>query len=364
MENIINENNWQTLTQFFPYGWKDKAKELGVLERKRKFKNESDLLHVLLIHLANNCSLKETVIRAKLGSIVSISDVALLKKLKLSSEWFRWMSLELLQQRGIYLIPPEKFHDYHIRTIDATVISEPGSTGTDWRCHYSMELFSLKCDEFILSRKNQGESFINFKVNKKDLLIGDRAYGRYKSMKYVLNNGADFVIRYMNKAFTIYDKNCKKINLLSALKNLKEGQIFERKVLIGVGKEEKIGIRICAIKKSTLAAEQSVKRVLKEISKKQRTINQETLDLHRYVIIMTSLPDTISAKEVLQLYRLRWQIELSFKKLKSIFGLGYLPKKDEKSARAWLHGKLFVSFLVQTMIDYFNHFSPWGYRIQ
>lgn len=33
------------------------------------------------------------------------------------------MSLELLQQRGIYLIPPEKFKDYHIRTIDAIVIS-------------------------------------------------------------------------------------------------------------------------------------------------------------------------------------------------------------------------------------------------
>ena len=44
-------------------------------------------------------------------------------------------------------------------------------------------------------------------------------------------------------------------------------------------------------------------------------------------------------------------------------GLGHLPKKDPASARAWLHGKIFASLLVERMVDAADTFSPWGYRL-
>ena len=69
------------------------------------------------------------------------------------------------------------------------------------------------------------------------------------------------------------------------------------------------------------------------------------------------------APAVLELYRLRWQIELAFKRMKSIMGLGHLPKKDPASARAWLHGKIFASLLVERMVQAAETFSPWGYRL-
>jgi hypothetical protein len=53
---------------------------------------------------------------------------------------------------------------------------------------------------------------------------------------------------------------------------------------------------------------------------------------------------------VLEYYRLRWQIELVFKRMKSILGLGHLPKKDPISSQAWLEGKLFVGLLIERMI--------------
>ena len=70
-----------------------------------------------------------------------------------------------------------------------------------------------------------------------------------------------------------------------------------------------------------------------------------------------------SAEQVVRLYRMRWQIELAFKRMKSILGLGHLPKKDPASAHAWLHGKIFVSLLVERMVEAANSFSPWGYRL-
>ena len=54
------------------------------------------LLPVLLIHLAEGCSLRETAVRAAEGQLVEVSDVALLKRLKLSGEWFRWMGEQLI----------------------------------------------------------------------------------------------------------------------------------------------------------------------------------------------------------------------------------------------------------------------------
>ena len=363
MENVLQETDWLTLTQFFPLGWEDKAKELGVMERKRKFKNPSDVLRLLLMHYANNCSMKEAVTRAKLGGLISISDVALLKKIRSSAEWFRWMSIELLSKRGVNIEPPEEFKEYNIRSIDASVITEPGSTGTDWRLHYSLEMLNLKCDEFMITRPETGESFINYNVNKNDILIGDRVYSRYKSMLYVKNKGGFFITRYMHKAINFYDNDGNMFKINKKLKALRVGKILEIDCFVSVGNNEKLPIRICAIKKSEKQGNLSVKKAIYEQKKKQRKINPETIELHRYVIIITSLPTEIPALKIMELYRLRWQIEIAFKRLKSIFGLGHLPKKDIESARGWLQGKLFVALLAQTIVDESYLFSPWGYPL-
>ena len=118
-------------------------------------------------------------------------------------------------------------------------------------------------------------------------------------------------------------------------------------------------------RKSKEAAERAVKNALRQANKKQRSISPETLELQRYVILLTSVGrEAISAKQIMEIYRCRWQIEIAFKRLKSIMGLGHLPKKDLESARAWLHGKLLVALLVQAIVDEGRFFSPWGYPLE
>ena len=81
-----------------------------------------------------------------------------------------------------------------------------------------------------------------------------------------------------------------------------------------------------------------------------------------YVLVFTTLPrEEATAEKVLELYRLRWQIELSFKRLKSIAQLGHLPKYDDRSSRAWLYGKLFLALLAEKMARVGSTVSPWGY---
>jgi IS4 transposase len=68
-------------------------------------------------------------------------------------------------------------------------------------------------------------------------------------------------------------------------------------------------------------------------------------------------------RQVLQVYRLRWQLELVFKRAKSIMGLGQLPKYSDASSQAWLNGKLLVAMLVEKLWQHAEHFSPWGYDL-
>jgi hypothetical protein len=248
--------------------------------------------------------------------------------------------------------------------VDATVISEPGSTGTDWRLHYCLNLFNLQCDQFILTQQGTGESFTNFKVSEGDLFLGDRAYGYPKGLKYVTRNGGHFLVRLRNKAFTIFDANSKKIKLLNLLKSLFIGDKMDLEIYADIQSEPRLKMRLVALRKSDEKAEESIKRAMLEQSKKQRSVNAETLKLHRYVILVSSLPDTITSQQILDLYRIRWQIEIAFKRLKSIMGIGHLPKKDEQSCQAWLHGKLLEAQLVQSIIDEGQLFSPWGYILR
>ena len=82
------------------------------------------------------------------------------------------------------------------------------------------------------------------------------------------------------------------------------------------------------------------------------------------MIVFTTFPEPpFSAADVLEWYRLRWQVELVFKRFKSLAQLGHVPKYDDDSAKAWLYGKLFVALLVEKLLHHARAISPWGYDV-
>ena len=307
--------------------------------------------------------MRETVVRAREGGLADVSDVALLKRLNAAGEWLRWMAVELLRRRGVSDVAPAWLSDYCVRAVDATVVCEPGSTGTNWRVHYSLELFGLSCDEFHLTGPRVGESFTRFRISPGDLMMGDRAYGHLKGFRHVLDHGGHFLSRLKNKAFGLRDLSGRERFLAELLRPLGVGEAGHWALVAHAKGQRDLPLRICALRMSEEAAEAAIRRAAKEQRKKQRSLNAETLALHRYIVLATSLPETISARRALELYRARWQIELAFKRMKSILGLGHLPKVEENSARAWLHGKLLVASLAQALIDEGCRFSPWGYPL-
>ena len=126
-------------------------------------------------------------------------------------------------------------------------------------------------------------------------------------------------------------------------------------------------LRICAVRKSREQAERAKRKTKRQISRHphKKPTDPTTLEMSEYFVLGTSLSgQNFSAERVLELYRLRWQVELAFKRLKSIMQLGQLPKTDPESCRAWLYGKMLYALLCYAIVDKGRFFSPWGYLLQ
>lgn len=358
--SLHDDDDWKVLLSFLPDSWQELAKETGALLRSRKF-TPDNLLRSLLIHLADGCSLRETSVRTKLGDIAKVSDVALLKRLNASGEWFRRMSLGL---RNRWVIQPSETllcSEYRIRLIDGSTVSEPGATGSTWRIHYSVQLSTLQCDEVHVTATSIGESFERFEIAPGDLLIGDRGFGNRTNVRYATDRGGFVLVRINATNLPLHLPDGGKFELLPHLRTLSGSRIGDWDVVVTCRDGKIINGRVCAIKKNKEAARIAKEKAARESKKQGHVVKPETLESAEYIFVFTTLPKTCSASVVLETYRARWQIELAFKRLKSLLGLGHLKKMDPEGAKAWLHGKLFVAMLIEAMIACGETFSPWGY---
>lgn len=368
MGKITNE--WEELKGFLPEGWEEKAKESKAICRARKVGSAEELLRVELLHFGEGLSLKETSAVAKEGGISDISSVALYHRARKSGEWLRWICEEMLKGLGTQTSKPEWLEGRRVRAIDGSHISEQGSTGSDWILHYSWELFGLRNDYFEITPNSVGESALRFPIEKGDIILADRHYGKAKAFDYVAGSGGDFVMRLKHKAANYFDEGGQKVDLLTLLRPLAAGEVLD--VTLYYRSEKKISsplkpLRICAVRKSQEQAERAKRKTLRQIHKNphKKPTDQTTLEMSGYFVLGTSLnAEAFPAERILELYRLRWQVELAFKRLKSIMQLGQLPKSDPESCRAWLYGKMLYALLCYAIVDKGRSFSPWGYLLK
>lgn len=355
-ENLSAEN-WPILCAFLPKGWREMARSTGALQRARDIPDAESLLRLLLMHVANGYSLAETAVRAReLG--MELSAVAVFKRLRASEEWLRWLAE---QQRGKQRLADSQGRP--VRAVDATTVAEPGSTGTDWRVHYAINLANLQCDFFELTGVEGGETLRRIPVRAGDIMMGDRIYATPLGVAHVKAAAADIVVRLNRQSLPVFDGKENRLNVLRLFRKLKVGQTQQWGTLVKHPSGGWVPGRLIAIKRSAAATRLARRRLEIRASKQQNKVSRESWEAAQYFSVWTTLTEGFSASAVLELYRLRWQIELAFKRMKSIMGLGHLPKKDPVSARAWLHGKIFASLLVERMVEAADTFSPWGYGL-
>ena len=180
---------------------------------------------------------------------------------------------------------------------------------------------------------------------------------------HVARAGGHVLVRVNHRTLPLFDIEGERFRLVAELRSTSVGQVREWPTVVRHDGCDYPG-RLVAVKRDRWSACLERRALRKRASKKQKKLSRTALFLAGYFFVWTDVPAAmLDAAAVLAWYRCRWQIELYFKRMKSILGLGDLPKKREDSCRAWLHGKLLVALLLERLLDNVEHFSPWGYEL-
>jgi hypothetical protein len=353
-------DNWEVLSTFLPPDWSEQARRLGAMRRARYISDPGTVLRILLLHLASGCSLAETAARASASGWAQISAVGVFKRLRAAEPWLRWLAQ---QMRGVAALPLE-VGGRRLRAVDATAVSEPGSTGTDWKVHWAVNLADLECDFFELTDiRESGETFRRVPVVAGDILMGDRVYAAPPGVSHVVKARGDVLVRLNRQALPLFERDGRRMDLWPFLRGLEGKTPQEHATWVRNPHGGSVAGRLIALRQSAEVTRWIRRRLRRRAQRNQETVSAESLQLAEYFMVWTTLEQAFPTPSILELYRLRWQIELVFKRMKSILGLGHLPKKDPLSAKAWLEGKLFTGLLIERMVRTAESFFPWGYAL-
>lgn len=294
MSDQLVSSDWDLVKGLLPDDWEAGARQCGALRRGRNVKNAETLLRLIFLHVAGGLSLRQTVVRARALGWVTLSDVALLKRLRASANWLESLCLGLGRPwdwpAGLAL-PGRRW-----RMVDATTAQEPGATGIDWRVHYVVQLPALTCDFVEVTGVRGGETLCRIPVQPGDVLLGDRGYSHRAGVAWVLAQGGDVIVRHQGANFPLLDRAGKEFDLLAALRGLREHQPGTWPVRFeGAGRGWEVWLH--AVRKSAAAARHAQEELRQE---RGEGLQPQTLELAEYVVVLTSLnPDAATALQVL-----------------------------------------------------------------
>jgi hypothetical protein len=330
------------------------ARETKAFLRAREIASAVDLLRMILAYCLGKRGFRSTVAWAASMEIVDISGAALLYRLRQCGDW-----LAMLVGQALSAAAPKASRGRLIRIIDATTVPKAGTEAKTknrlWRVHSAFDLPAERFGFFELTDEKGGETLDRIPVVKGEIRIGDRAYLQPDRMAVVIEAGADILVRAGWKNARWLDADGEPIDLLGEFHRAAVCGVIDRPVWIGRKSGSALSLRLVAIKKPTQAAEAARRKARRDARKGGHQLSKGTLVAAEWVILITSLnAKTFSTADILALYRLRWRIELGFKRLKSVIGLKGPPGSDERSARPYVLAHLLMILLLEPLVDEFE----------
>ncbi len=359
-QNLCGDECWSEVVERLPadLDLSATARRSGAFRRARGVRGAEDLLRLALIYGTTSLSLRGTVAWALAQGLAEISDVALLFRLQGCEAWLRDMVSGLLSQAvlpTVQSLGSPSAIDRRVRLIDATTISGPGSAKGNWRLHADYDLCAGRFIGFELSDRHGSESLARFEPAPGDLFVGDRYYAKACQLAHVVEHGAAFLVRRGLTSCRLQDLDGSALDIGQLLKTLSPEQTPEQTldlpVLVPVPEVEgppALQARLIIRHIGKEGAAEARRRARRKAAKNGQTASDKRLKAAEYVMLLTSLPiEQASADQLLGIYRLRWQIELAFKRLKSLMGLNDLLAKDPRLVRSCLYAKLILALITE-----------------
>lgn len=340
--------DWEAVRCQLPAHYRELAEEHKQVQTQfgnAKIRTADDLLRLALLHVGADLPLRQTVaVMAEAGG-PSVSHVRLHKKMFRATPYFRALVRSMVDTTPA---DPERWAGYEVVTVDASAVCGPGAEMTDARLHVQMRVTDLDFLTVRVEGLSVGESFKRFSWHEGQLALGDRGYCNAPGIGWVVMHGADVLVRVNRGSLPLNDPDGARIELMEWLRGLHGHDAHEREVVIRDNEHRRdIRGRLIAVRLPGAQAEKARARLHREFGAKVTALDREAAS---YVVLFTTVPKSrLDAARCLALYRLRWQIELLFKRWKSLCGLDQLPNYLDETITAWLYAKVLLALLMQRM---------------
>lgn len=340
-------DNWAYFRTLLPEDLDESAAQTGALVRKRGIRDAEALLRILLAYGCTDLSLQSLAAWGKEGGLSDCTKEALFFRVRDSAPWLA----ELLTQ---VLAPETQPIDsgLRLRVVDATVLCGPGATGTDWRVHAVSNPETGRLCSFELTDAHVGETFALHPLQVGDVALGDRAYATARGLHSVVQMGAYSIVRLNPSTIRLCDRQREVISLPSRADQVPRAGVVSWDVSVPVPPKRATKSHKSWLLKDAVAWIPA--RIVAARTRKGEVI-----------WILTTVPKRRATnRQIMDAYRLRWQIELQFKRFKSLLNFDTLPTRTGPTARSWILARLLAVALIEKFKAPQGAFSPWGYRLR
>jgi hypothetical protein len=247
-------------------------------------------------------------------------------------------------------VPHEK-SGLPIRVVDATVINGPGGrVAVEWRAHVLVSAVTGTIRSVQLTGDEGGEKLSRYGVAEGEVVLGDRAYGTARGLHSVSQQRAWVVVRFNPISLKTCDLKRRRMHLKEREDEVPTVGAVEFPIVVPVPPPPTKSHKTWDLAKAIAWIP-------------ARAVAGRTR-CGEVIWILTTLPHSVSPLAVMGLYRLRWQIELLFKRLKSLLHLDTLPSRQGPTAKSWMLARFLAAALAQRLVDPNGPFSPWGYELR
>lgn len=345
---------WEQIKALLPLGWRELASEMGVVRddwpahMNVKFTEVEPLLRLIFYYVAEGCSLEQaaTVFAAK--DIVEVTKAAIHFRLLTLAPYLAALLDRLRSAEQATEAVTRLAHGFVVRVLDASSVQRPGATGTTARLHYAITLTTLRLHEVKVTDDRGGETLTQFSVVPGELWLLDRGYSNPINVRYALEHKAHVLCRWNRGSLPLFSGSGRPLDPRDKLAKLRAWQPYEwTSVYVDDGRGARIPVRLIALRLAEPEAQAARQRLRREMG---LTLTEDQAFFCGFVLLVTTVAaKDLPAADALELYRMRWQVELYIKREKSLGGLDELPCHKPAAIESWLYAKLLLSHLAHTL---------------
>jgi len=339
------DSKYEQLKQELPAELAELAREHKAFVRARQIKSPDQLLYLVFLYSLADLSLREEA-GVCVGAGRELTDEALRQRLRACPDWLEALLGKMLPSLAL----PKRDEGWRIIICDGSQISGPGAKGTDWRWHLAYDPVAQKVSELHLSDAHTSESLGLYNLREGDLVMGDRGYAKATPLIETRKTGAHLAVRISPQHLKLWTRQGEAFDLVAALRAERDQARLSFALEVRDGKSgERMPVWVHAHHLNEQQINRARRRVQRKASRNSSTMREQTLFLSEWVLVLTTIPpEELSADLILELYLVRWQIELVIKRYKSLLnGAGVRAKKDSPLAKVYLLGKLIFAVLVE-----------------